>query len=114
MAESRQRNRIGSLRQRVTIQTLTKTEDGVGGWNHSWADTVTVWADLFPLSGGEIYKQGQVQSPVTHKCVIRYRTGVTTNQRITYGGNPYNIRAVLNLNERSEWLELHLESGVAT
>lgn len=112
--ESRQRNRIGSLRQRVTIQTLTKTADGIGGWTQSWATLATVWADLFPLSGREIYSQGQVQSPVTHKCVIRYRDDVTTKHRVSYNGNPYNIRAVLNLNERSEWLELHLESGVAT
>lgn len=114
MAESRQRNRIGSLRQRVTIQALTKTADGIGGWTHVWADIVTVWADLFPLAGREIYSQGQVQSPVTHKCIIRFRDDVTTKHRISYGGQAYNIRAALNLNARGEWLELHLESGVAT
>jgi SPP1 family predicted phage head-tail adaptor len=114
MAESRQRNRIGSLRQRVTIQTITKTPDGLGGWVHSWGELATVWADLFPLSGREIYAQGQVLSPVTHKCIIRFRDDVTTKHRISYGGQAYNIRAALNLNARSEWLELHLESGVAT
>lgn len=114
MAESRARNRIGSLRQRIAIQTLTKVADGLGGWNETWATTYTVWADMYPLAGTEVYKQGQVESPVTHRAMIRYRTGITTKHRVLYAGLAYNIRAVLNLNERSQWLQLDLESGVAT
>ena len=36
--------KINDLRERITLQTLEKTPDEMGGYTESWTDATTVWA----------------------------------------------------------------------
>lgn len=105
---------IGKLRHRVTIQSESTTADGGGGFTLAWTDVTTVWAAVEPLKGAERLRGQQLEAAVTHKITIRHRSDVTTKQRLKFGTRLFNVRAVINPDERDRWLELLCEEGVAT
>lgn len=83
----------GQLNQRVTIQTVTLTSDAGGGSTEAWADTVTVWARVEALTGGEAWQAMQVAANLSHRVTIRKRA-VTAQQRVKYGTDILLIRSV--------------------
>lgn len=107
------RMRIGDLRNRVTIQRLNKTSDGQGGTSSSWVDVKSVWADVRPLSGGQLMVAQQMQSVITHRIVMRYQGDFTTfgagddemhrGLRVEFSRRLYAIHAVI---ENGDWYEL--------
>jgi SPP1 family predicted phage head-tail adaptor len=107
----------GLLRHRIAIEAGTRTPDAGGGTSNPWAAPTTVaevWAAIQPLQGDERLRAQQLQSRVTHKIVLRYRPDIRTSHRVNFNGRIFNIRSVINLDERSRWLELMCEEGVAT
>jgi SPP1 family predicted phage head-tail adaptor len=107
--------RIGELRKQIAIQTETPTPDGAGGYALAWTTVATVWADIKPASGSKVYTAGHLEGHVTHEITLRYRgdLGITTAMRAVYGNRAFNIRAVLNLDERNRWTQLLVEEGAA-
>lgn len=97
---------IGKLRHRITIQELIKVDDGYGGTVETWQNIATVWAAIAPLRGSERYTAQQVQSELTHKVTIRYRAGIKTQMRIVYKDKIFEIEAIIDVEERRQWLEL--------
>ncbi|CAN5262594.1 phage head closure protein [soil metagenome] len=95
-----------SLRHRLTIQTLSKVSDGQGGYAETWSDGQTVWASIEPLKGYERLQAMQMQTPVTHKIVIRYREGVTTASRFLLGERIFWVKEVINESERNRFLNI--------
>lgn len=84
----------GQLRHRVTLQTQVATQDALGQPSTSWLDTVTVWSDIRHLNGLEAIKGGLDMSVVKASIRIRYRA-VNAGQRVLYGSQVYDIKAVL-------------------
>lgn len=68
--------RAGLLRERVTLQTETRTADGGGGYVSDWTPAAVVWARVEVLSGREIAIAQQLESAMTHRVTIRHRTGI--------------------------------------
>lgn len=97
----------GKLRERVTIQTVTRTSDGGGGFTEAWANTATVWARVEPLTGREAFEAMQVASTMSHRVVIRKRT-VTPQQRVIWKGKTLRINAV-RPDEIDEAVELYCQ-----
>lgn len=77
----------GELDQRVTLQTATVTRDAVGGPAEAWADTVTVWAKVRPLTGKQIAQAQQVSADVSTAVTIRWRAGVSAAMRLKFADN---------------------------
>ena len=105
--------KIGRMRKRITLQTETPTTDNAGGYALAWTNSLTVWADIEPLSGHEVFTASHLEGRVTHSVTMRYQTGITTDMRIIYGSRVFNIRAVLNSDESNRWLELLVEEGAS-
>lgn len=103
--------RIGDLRLRVTLQAEGATSDDGGGYVSSWEDIASVWAQIVPLTGNEVFVHARVEAHVTHRITMRYRSDVTTAMRLIYQERVFNIRAVLNSDERNRWLYLLAEEG---
>lgn len=83
----------GRLNQRVTIQRRVAGRDGTGGRTaESWSDVDSVWAEILPHAGREGVKAKQVDSELTHRVVIRYRTDVTSRHRLKSGSAILNIK----------------------
>lgn len=102
------------LRHAVLIEQHADTVDSVGGQTLVWSTFASVWAMMKPYTGREVVASQQLQSQVTHKIVIRYYAGVTAGMRFNFNGRLMNIRHVINPEERSIWMELLCDEGVAT
>jgi SPP1 family predicted phage head-tail adaptor len=107
---------INSLRHRVVIQSELASADGAGGYSLSWNFIATVWASVTPLSGREILAGQRLESRITHRIRMRYRSDitVTSSTRLSWNGRTFNIRAVINPGQRNRWLELLVEEGTTT
>lgn len=107
---------IGHFRHRITFQEQVETPDGGGGYDLSWqniAEMPTVWARIIPLSGSERLAAQRLESRITHRIRIRYRAGITPDLRAAFKGRTFNIRAVINVEEKNRFLDLLAEEGVA-
>lgn len=107
----------GELKHRISVQKFAKIEDGGGGFTEEWIDLFDppeIWASINPLSGRELFVAMQIQSMVSHKIKIRYRSGITNKHRVEYKGRVYNILAVIDKQERHKELELMCEEEFNT
>lgn len=81
----------GDLRERITLQSPPTGRDSLGQRSGAWVDESTVWAAAWPLSSREMLAAGQIQSEVTVRFRIRYRSGVLPSWRVLWRGVPHAI-----------------------
>ena len=105
--------RLGHLRHQITLQQETQVPDGAGGYALGWTPVATVWGDISPLSGREVFVGHALQGLVTHRVTLRYIPGLTVTIGMSLVSNTrsYKIHAVLNTDARNRWLELLVEDG---
>ena len=89
-------------RNRVTVQSRSETSDSFGGQTVSWGTLATVWAEIEPLSGREVFANQALDSRVSSKMTIRYRsdlkdTSGAAKNRISFDGRIFTIHYVRNL-----------------
>lgn len=105
------------LRHYVTLQEEVRSADTVGGYKKSWVDIARFWAAIEPLHGGlrgrEILMGDQPTSTITHRIMIRYRSGISAGQRMMYKERYFNIRSIINEHEKNRILIILAEEGVA-
>ena len=97
---------IGDLRHRITLQECVSGQNEAGQPIQEWHDVATVWAAIEPLRGREYWAAAQVQSEVTTRIRIRYRSGIRPDMRVLYGGRVFNVTAVIDPEERHHELQL--------
>ena len=98
--------RAGRLRHRVELQSPSETANAFGEVTDSWATDATVWASIEPLSGSEGQIAKQTNPLVTHRVIMRYRSGVTPRNRVKFGTRIFEVTQVFNPDERGESLRL--------
>lgn len=96
----------GKLDQRVTVERFTSTVDDWGTPIESWAPLFTCWASVEPLVGREYIAAQALQSEVTARIRMRYRPGLTSQDRVIHEGTTYGIESVIDV--RSQHRELVL------
>ncbi|MCH9806764.1 MAG: phage head closure protein [Alphaproteobacteria bacterium] len=101
--------RIGDLRQRIAIETPQRVSDGGGGADETWVLVANVWASLRPLSGNERLEADAVAGTVSHEVVMRYRDGLGGEQRLRLGDRLFDLRAVMDVDERHRYLRCLVE-----
>ena len=109
--------RAGALRHRVDIQVETLIEDGMGGYTSGgWASVSgmgSVPAHIMPLSSKERLDAMKLESVITNKIRIRYRSGITSKNRIVFGSRVFNIKgAPINYDEKNKTLDLLVTEDV--
>jgi len=102
----------GDLRHRITIQTHTETRDAIGGVVKTWISSSKRWGSIRPLSGQELVSAKQVDPKVSHKIVIRYQEGLTTDQRLLNNSRVFNISSILNIQERDKLMVILAKESV--
>lgn len=101
----------GMLRHKITIERESQVQDNVGGYSSSWSTLSQPFAFIKPMSGNERFWANRLESNLTHRIFLRYITDITTKDRIIYDGREFQIRAIINVEERDKWLELHCVEG---
>ncbi|MCB2081365.1 MAG: phage head closure protein [Hyphomicrobiales bacterium] len=110
----KKRTLASRMDKRVILQSPQETVDTGGGYSVTWQEVATLWAHMEVLGRGrEAWQDAQLQDRQLFRFTLRYRDGVTTKQRLVYDSRTFNIRAVVNPDERGEMLELVAEEGVA-
>jgi len=107
--------KAGDLRHRVTLQQLvtgSPQNTTAGEPDQAWGDVATVWAAVEPLQGRALEAAQMIQSEVTGRIRIRYRAGVTAAMRVSFDGRLYDIKAVVDPDERHRELVLYTAQGV--
>ncbi len=101
--------RAGALRHRVKLQSASTTPDGGGGSHIIWQDVAPLWVAIRPLSGREFQAAGQFSSRLTHEITLRYRPLVLPEMRFSKGTRIFEIRAVMDVDEKRQWLRVLCE-----
>jgi SPP1 family predicted phage head-tail adaptor len=103
--------RLGSMRERITVQTATETLDAAGQSIRSWTSTLTGEPAAYePVSGGETIRGRQVEAGVTAIFTVRFRTGYTSTQRVTHGSGTYGILYVHPVEGGRRFIDLHCKA----
>lgn len=107
--------RAGSLRTRVLIQKRPTGYNEYGERSSTWTDVATVWASVVPTRGNEQFAAEQHEGVTTFTVKMRYRNDVGPTNRLMFdNGRILDIQSAVNVDRRSEQLELTcLERSVA-
>jgi SPP1 family predicted phage head-tail adaptor len=98
--------KIGALRHRVTIQQLSKSQNGMGEEEPGWTNFATRWASIEPISGREYFSAQQVNAEITHRVKMRHLEGLESTMRILYGARAFEIKSIMNIKEKNQELEI--------
>jgi SPP1 family predicted phage head-tail adaptor len=89
--------RAGTMRDRVTLQRWTPDNDPTWGPAQGWTNIVDLWASVTPASGTEKPDGQGVQTTITHHVSMRYRSDVTSKDRLIYRGRTLDIVSVIDV-----------------
>lgn len=105
--------RAGRLRHRVVLQSRTTAQNAYGEQVVSWTNTGTYWAAVEPVTGKERFASGERVHEQDVRVVMRYVGEIDTTQRISFDSKVYDIKAVINKDERNREYELLCSVGVS-
>ena len=100
---------IGDLRQRLTLEEVSRVDDGGGGASETWVTVAVLWAALDPVRGKEDVVADGIEGNVTHEVWLRYRSGVVPAMRFTQGTRVFEVLSVVDVGERGRWLRIFCE-----
>jgi SPP1 family predicted phage head-tail adaptor len=103
----------GELDQRIKISREALTTDAGGGQTVALSVLTTVWAKVIAKSTRERETSDRLDASGLYTFIIRYRADIRENDRITWGGNDYNVRGIPREGGRKLYLEIDAERGVA-
>lgn len=88
--------RIGQMRERVTIQVVGETQSGTGYPAETWTTYATRWASVRanPNRDNETEESGQKTATQIVVFTMRYDANVTAKYRILYRNNYYDIVSI--------------------
>lgn len=93
--------RAGKRDRRVLLQSRTLTANALGEQVPSYADLGEEWAEKIDLRGREYFAAAQVQSDVTTRWRIPYRSDMTVLHRLVYDGRSYDINHIAEIGRRA-------------
>jgi SPP1 family predicted phage head-tail adaptor len=103
----------GRLRHRVTLESLTRTQDAdTGAVIESWVSMGTVWAGIEPLSVRDFLSADSRQSQIVARIVMRPVTGMDETWRVVHGDKVYQIAGILpDQDSGTEYVTLAVSQG---
>jgi len=113
---------VGSMRSKLELQSYSASSDGGGSSTLTWSKVATIYGRIQPSRANESLFGDQLREVLTHVIVVRHRNNVTTKNRLvqTFIRNgsqitrTFNVKGVLNPDNKFKYLHLGCEEGVPT
>jgi len=102
----------GRLRDRVTLQRATTTQDDYGAYTETWTDLATVWGRNVVRWGKEADYAHQTEGVQRYEFEIRYYSGLTPKDRLVWEGRAFDIIAVRNLDGLRKYHQVICEERI--
>ena len=102
------------VRKSISIESLTSTSDGQGGFTESWSEHVAVESEVTYMDSSEAMQAGRVETGQMIKFYFRYKPGVTESMRVSFNGEYLPIRSINNIHDANDWIELMCEREKAS
>jgi len=99
-------DQAGQMDRRITIQTFSETTDSFGQEVKSFSTLASVWANVVEKVGSEGEDGEMIAATKKVEFVIRYRTDVNEEMRISYNSNTYKIQAIQSADARKAFLKI--------
>jgi len=99
-------DQAGQLDRRITLQTFSETTDAFGQEVKSYSTLATVWAKVVEKVGKESEEGDIIAATKKVEFMIRYRTDVNEQMRISYNSNIYKIKAIQSADARKAFLKI--------
>ena len=99
-------DQAGQLDRRITIQTFSETTDSFGQEVKSFSTLASVWANVVEKVGREGEDGEMIAATKKVEFVIRYRSDVNEEMRISYNSNTYKIQAIQSADARKAFLKI--------
>lgn len=97
---------LGSLRRKITIQSIATTPTVDGETTGTTTNVLTAWASIEPLSGQERLLGGAQQDLITHRIRMLYQPGITAKMQAKWDGRIFNFVSVIVSGELNRDLEI--------
>lgn len=79
----------GRLRDRITIQSCTRTKQADGSFATAWSDLMTVWAEAGEMTGRDAMIASQLQVSAEKKFLIRKDLRLVQDIRVVHRGRTF-------------------------
>lgn len=104
----------GKMDRRITFERAIESQAASGEQVLTWVADSTVWAEVEPLAGTELFRAQQLGAKVDTRFRVRWMgaPAITPDEkvRILYGLRYYDIRSVVEIGRR-EGLEILAEAS---
>ena len=98
----------GKLRHKVEVQLSLDMRDEFGAISaQTWETFCYMWASIEPLAGREYFAAAQIQSEISHKITMRYKSGIKPHYRILWNSRVFDIQSIINIREENRELILY-------
>jgi SPP1 family predicted phage head-tail adaptor len=84
----------GKMNTKMTVQKQTVTRTTMGSTAVSWGTRALIWGDIEPLLGSERWEAGRIVGTVPIRIRARFRSDLSTTDRILVGTEYYYITEV--------------------
>lgn len=99
----------GELNRRVLIRRWQDQPNAAFGIDPVYDPGVTVWGKLVPVGNAVYYGAKQTGDSITHRCVIRYRAGITGEHVVESSGVRYRVKRADSLGWERRYTVMELE-----
>ena len=94
----------------IVIEKKEHQKDAIGGESEDvWIEFTKAYAQVKPINGKEFITANAHQNSVSHRIIIRFVPGILAEMRVLHRERYFNILAVRDFFEKTEWLELMCE-----
>ena len=109
-------DRIPNLSRRLVLEAPLRVADGGGGWQVTWQELGTVWAEVAPRRARERVSGARESARVTHRVTIRSSPVGSARrpapeQRFRQGARVFAIHGVAEADHRGAYLTCWVEEG---
>ena len=106
----------GTKTELVTVERYTTMPDGGGGAIRAWASIGQLWAEAQWIGGEEMSRQGALRAKSKYRFTVLSAAAdalsISTEDRIVWNGETYNIRERPRRLPRKPETEIITETGV--